>query len=53
MLCCKIVCVCSVLKGGYNLTTISESMCSVARVLLGEAPPMLDEPCVPSKRYLI
>ncbi|XP_029467341.1 histone deacetylase 6 isoform X3 [Rhinatrema bivittatum] len=30
-----------VLEGGYNLTSISESMALCTRTLLGEAPPML------------
>jgi histone deacetylase 6 len=37
------------LEGGYNLTTISNSMSAVVQVLLGDTPSILDTSCVPNK----
>lgn len=35
-----------VLEGGYNLSSISQSMAEVARVVLGDRPPAFDAPVV-------
>ena len=40
------------LQGGYNLTSVAESLCSCVCTLLGDSCPML-EPCVASERYNI
>lgn len=44
--------VCAVLEGGYNLESLSESVCMTVRALLGDPAPPLSGPMVPHRSAL-
>ncbi|XP_032228766.2 histone deacetylase 6 isoform X1 [Nematostella vectensis] len=41
-----------ILEGGYNITSVAESMCSCTSTLLGDPCPRLDGPMVPCQSVL-